>query len=277
MAGHLQFIALWPVSHAGDEKLGGVWVKAEGSFHLGNETTIELAQRGSLEAARRAAIEKAVGVNVTGATLVRNAHLVEDLVQVISRGMIIEEQIIERGLKIEDKNSNGAYRTLINAFVVRLPMSQHDSDFSIISRLDRTVYQHGDRAELRVTPNQDAYLYVFSVTEDEHITVLVPNRYLQEARVVAGKEFVFPTPDLTKRGIKLTTLIPPGKKRSAEHIKVIATRRPMDILKHRAPEAIFEEYRPSDTVLLVDLLKTLTAVDPSHWTESSSRYEIVKP
>ena len=175
------------------EKLSGVWVKAEGVYYLGDETTIELAQRASLEAARRSAIEKGAGMNVAGATLVRNAQLVEDLVQVISRGMIIEEQILERGLKVEDsKKSHGTYHTLINAMVVRLPMSQHDTDFSVRSSLDRSVYQHGDRAELRVTPSQDAYLYIFSVTEDEHITVLVPNRYLPEARVKAGKEFVFP-------------------------------------------------------------------------------------
>lgn len=271
-------LILWSVCQAGDEKLIGVWVKAEGFYHLGDETTIELAQRASLDAARRAAIEKGVGMNVSGATMVRNAQLVEDLVQVIARGLIIEEQILERGLKVEgDTGSHGTYHTLIKAMVVRLPMSRHDMEFSVRSRLDRSVYRHGDRAELRITPNQDAYLYVFSVTEDEHITVLVPNRYLSEARVKAGKEFVFPPPELVKRGVMLTTVIAPGKQRSAEHIKVIATRRPMDVLKHRAPEALFEEYRPSDTVLLTELLKTLTAVDPGEWAESSSRYEIVKP
>jgi hypothetical protein len=99
---------------------------------------------------------------------------------------------------------------------------------------------------------------------------------LPEARVKGGAEFVFPPPELVKRGIWLTTMVVPGKHRSAESIKVIATRQPMDTLKRRAPEAIFDEYRPNDTTLLVDLLKTLASLDAGEWAECSSTYDIVR-
>jgi hypothetical protein len=271
----LSLVVLSPCQAADDKT--GLWVEAEGFYHLGDETTMELAQRASLEAARRAAIEKALGMHVTGSTLVRNAQLVEDLVHVVARGMIVEERILEQGLKADGaKGAHATYRTRIKAKVVRLTDGQRASNFSARCRLNRSTYQHGDHAELRVTPSQDSYVYAFDVTEDEHITVLVPNRYLPEARVQAGTEFVFPPPDLVKRGILLTTMVVPGKHRSAESIKVIATRQPMEALKRRAPEALFDEYRPNDTTLLVDLLKTLAGLDAGEWAECSTTYDIVR-
>lgn len=271
----ISLVACWPAFAADNN--AAVWVEAEGFYHLGDETTMELAQRASLEAARRAAIEKALGMHVTGSTLVRNAQLVEDLVHVVARGMIVEERILEQGLKAEGtKGAHATYRTKIKAKVVRLAGGPRASNFSVRCRLNRSTYQHGEHAELRVTPSQDAYVYAFDVTEDEHITVLVPNRYLQEARVKAGMEFVFPPPELVKRGILLTTMVVPGKHRSSESIKVIAMRQPMDTLKRRAPEAIFDEYRSNDTTLLVDLLKTLASLDAGDWAECSTTYEIVR-
>lgn len=265
------------LGEAADDKSGGVWVEAEGVFNLGDETTMELAQRASLETARRAAIEKAVGMNVTGSTLVRNAQLVEDLIHVVSKGMIVEEQVLERGLQAQGtKGAHGTYRTKIRAKVVRLAPGKRGADYSMQCRLNRTTYQHGDHAELRVTPTQDSYLYLFDITEDEHLTVLAPNRFVPEAQVMGGHEYVFPPTELVKRGIQLTTMVAQGKQRSVESIKVIATRQPIEVLKRRAPEAIFEEYRASDTTMLVDLLKTLAGLEPGEWTECAATYEIVQ-
>lgn len=262
---------------AAEEKVVGVWVEAEAVFNLGDETTMELAQRASLEAARRVAIEKAVGMNVTGSTLVRNAQLIDDLIQVVSKGMIVEEQLVERGLEAQGtKGAHGTYRTKIRAKVVRLPPGKRGANYSMGCRLNRTTYQHGEHAELRITPTQDSYLYLFDITEDEHLTVLAPNRFVQEAYVAGGHEYLFPPTELVKRGIQMTTMVAPGKQRSVERIKVIATRQPIEVLKRRAPEAIFEEYRSNDTSMLVDLLKTLAGLEPGEWTECSATYEIVQ-
>ena len=61
----LLFILFVPSQSIGQPK-DGVWVEAEGVFVMGDATTIELAKRGSLESARRQAIEKALGVFVLG-------------------------------------------------------------------------------------------------------------------------------------------------------------------------------------------------------------------
>ncbi len=265
------------VAASAEDRPAGVWVESEGSFNLGDETTMDLAQRASLEAARRAAIEKVVGMNVTGSTLVRNAQLVDDLVHVVSKGMIVEEQVLERGLQAQGSaGSHATYRTKIRAQVVRLSPGKRGANYSVQCRLNRTTYQHGDHAELRVTPTQDSYLYVFDITEDEHLTVLAPNRFVPETYVPSGHEYVFPPAELVKRGIHMTTMVASGKQRSVESIKVIATRQPIEVLKRRAPEAIFEEFRPNDTTMLVDLLKTLAGLEPGEWTECAATYEIVQ-
>lgn len=262
-------------SEASEDKSRLVLVEAEGVFNLGDETTMELAQRASLEAARRAAIEKAFGVSVTGSTLVRNAQLVENLVQVASKGLIIEEQVLEQGLLAQGtKGAHGTYRTKIRAKVMRLEPGNPRTNYSVQCRLNRTAYQHGDHAEIKIIPNQDSYLYVFNITEDEHLTVLVPNRFVPEAKVKGNNEFIFPPTELAKRGIHLTTMVASGKERSWESIKVIATRQPIEVLKRRAPEAIFEEYRPNDTTMLMDLLKTLAGLEPGEWTTCATTYEI---
>ena len=84
-----------------DDKTADIWVEAEGTAIMGQSITLEAAKHASLEAARRAAIEKAVGSYVTSSTNVRNFQLAEDLVRVIRRGKILEELILDRGLKLE--------------------------------------------------------------------------------------------------------------------------------------------------------------------------------
>ena len=259
-----------------DDKTADIWVEAEGTAIMGQSITLEAAKHASLEAARRAAIEKAVGSYVTSSTNVRNFQLAEDLVRVISRGKILEELILDRGLKLEGKGELASYRTRIKAKVQRVE-GQHHGNFSVQSRLNRSNFENGDEAEIHITASQDAYLYVFNVTEDDHVTILVPNRFLQDSFVKAGTEFTFPPDALAKRGIKLNTWLMPGKQKSMEKIKVIASRYPVASLKHQAPDAMFKHFNPNETGMLTDLLKTLSTLDPGDWAEATSSYEVIMP
>jgi len=53
-----------------------------------------------------------------------------------------------------------------------VPTERHGA-FSVAAQLNRSVYQHGDDAEIRVTPSQDAYLYIFGVSEDSSASLLL--------------------------------------------------------------------------------------------------------
>ena len=163
-----------------------IWVEADGVAAMGQDTTLEAAQRGSLDAARRAAIEQAVGTFVSSSTVVHNNQLADDLVRAVVRGVIVEEKILKRGV-VESKDEHGAiYQARIKAKVKGMPVEKRGS-FAVTAKLNRTQFNDGDEAELRITSTQDAYLYLFDVTTDEHITVLAPNKYEAELRAKHGE------------------------------------------------------------------------------------------
>jgi len=252
-----------------------VWVEAEGVVAMGQETTLEAAQRGSLDAARRAALEQAVGTFVKSSSLVHNFQLADDLIHTVVRGVIVEEKILRRGV-VESKDDQGAlYQTRIKAKVKGIPVERR-GDFSVLARLNRTQFNEGDEVELRITPTQDAYLYIFNVAPDEHITVLAPNSFEPETPLRASKEYLFPSETLLSKKVKLRTWLLPGSTRSSETIKVIVTRQPVALLKGRVAEGVFMEYKPSETALLIDLMRALGAMDPADWAEATLVYEVRK-
>jgi hypothetical protein len=252
-----------------------VWVEAEGAVAFGQDTTLEAAQRGSLDAARRAAIEQAVGTFVRSSTVVRNFQLADDLIHSIVRGVIVEERILSRGLT-ETTGSEGAlHRTRIKARVKSIP-AERRGNFGVTVKLNRMVFADGDEAVIRITPTDDAYLYLFNVTHDEHITVLAPNRLEPETQLKAGAEYVFPSSTLIRQRVRLRTWLLPGMRKSVEKIKVIVTRRPVALLKGQVAEGVFREYDPSQTALLVDLMRVLAALDPADWAEDTAEYEVRK-
>ena len=250
-----------------------IWVEAEGVVAMGQETTLEAAQRGSLDAARRAALEQAVGTFVRGSTVIRNNQLADDLIHAVVRGVIVEEKILKRGVS-DGQDGNGAvYQTRIKAKVNGIPVERR-GDFSVAARLNRTQFNEGDEVELRITSTQDAYLYIFNVAPSEHITVLTPNSFEPESPLRAGKEYAFPSEILLSKRVKLRTWLLPGSTKSSERIKVIVTRQPVSLLKSRVAEGVFMEYKPSETALLIDLMRVLGTMDPADWAEATLPYEV---
>jgi len=273
--GGLLFLAGLVVAAGHASAAQEIWVEAEGVVAMGQETTLEVAQRGSLDAARRAAIEQAVGTFVRSSSVVRNFQLADDLIHAVVRGVIVEEKIMRRGV-VESMNDQGAlYQTRIKAKVKGIPVERR-GNFAVAARLNRTQFNEGDEVELRITPTQDAYLYIFNVAPSEHITVLAPNSHEVETPLRAGKEYLFPSETLTSKKVKLKTWLLPGTTKSSEKLKVVVTRQPMALLKGRVAEGVFMEYKPSETALLVELMRELGALDPANWAEATLAYEVRK-
>jgi len=252
-----------------------IWVEAEGVVAMGQETTLEAAQRGSLDAARRAALEQAVGTFVRGSTVIRNNQLADDLIHAVVRGVIVEEKILKRGVSDGQDGHGAVYQTRIKAKVKGIP-AERRGNFAVAARMNRGLFNEGDEVELRITPTQDAYLYIFNVTQDEHITVLAPNSFEPETPLRASKEYRFPSEMLVGKKVKLKTWLLPGTTKSSEKIKVVVTRQPMALLKGRVAEGVFMEYKPSETALLVELMRELGTLDPADWAETTLDYEVKK-
>ncbi len=269
------FVLMGSRAVAAGSPLPEAWVEAEGTVAWGQHATLDDVQRGSLDAARRAALEQAVGTFVRGSSIVRNFQLADDLVHSVVRGVIVEEKIISRG-SVDVKDGDGMlYRTRIKAKVRGIP-AEHRGTFGVTVTLNRSVFNDGDEALIRIRTTEDAYLYLFNVAQDEHITVLAPNRFEPETRLRGGAEYVFPSDTLLRQRVRLRTWLLPGAKKTVEKIKVIVTRKPVSLLKGQVAEAVFKEYEPTQTALLMDLMRVLAALDPAEWAEATVEYEVRK-
>jgi hypothetical protein len=256
----------------------GVWVIAEAVVQLADDMTVQEARSRSRNEARRKAIEKAVGIFVKGKTVVYNHVLAEDLVQSIVRGIVTDEQVLEEGVREVGQQSNERatlYVTKLKARV-RPVQAERKAEFSLKVVLNQTVFREGEEVEIRVSSSHDVYLHLFSVGQDDAVTVLFPNRFTQDTLIRAEQPFVFPDDNQRAMGIRLRVFPPAGAKRATERIKVIATRKKCDLIKAKFREGVFQVYEAKDTGLVTDLLRELALLEDADWAEATVPYEVYK-
>lgn len=264
-----------PSSKGGGE---GVWVIAEAVVQLADDMTVQEGRSRSRNEARRKAIEKAVGIFVKGKTVVYNNVLAEDLVQSIVHGIVTDEQILEEGIREVGQQSNERatlYATKLKARV-RPVQAERKAEFSLKVVLNQTVFREGEEMEIRISAGQDVYLHLFNIGQDDAVTVLIPNRFVQDTLIRAEQPFVFPDDSLRAMGIRLQVFPPAGAKRATERIKVIATRKKRDLIKAKFREGIFQIYEGKDTGLMTDLLRELALLEDADWAEATVPYEVYK-
>ncbi len=154
------------------------------------------------------------------------------------------------------------------------PPATREEEFTIAVSLNKPLYHDKDEALIAVVPSRDAHLHIFSIGQDQSITVLLPNRLAKSNFVAAGQSFMFPTSDHKRMGIRLRVALPHGAGRAVEEIKVVATKRPVDLVRGKIAEGIFETYSQGDPTPARALQKELAKLDPSEWTEVTVPYEI---
>jgi len=253
-----------------------IWVQAEGVVSLGEDTTLAEARSRSRDEARRKAIEQAVGTFVKGQTVVHNSQVADDLVRSIVRGLIVEEQIQEEGLREIGQGAGQKalqYATKLRAKVKPI-RPEHRGDFAVKAALNKRFFQDGEEMQITAIPTRDAYIHIFSVGQDDRVTVLYPNRFVADGFVAAGKELVFPDEAQRMLGLRLRVFPPQGSKKGMEKIKLIATAKKINLTKGTIREGVFQVYIGKDSALVTDLLKELAGLDESEWAEATVPYEI---
>lgn len=76
--------------------------------------------------------------------------------------------------------------------VSQVQMHPENALFSLHLRTDKSVYHPGEKARIMVTPEKDCSLTLLDVGTSGQVTVLFPNRYQQDNRVLAGQTVVIP-------------------------------------------------------------------------------------
>ncbi len=267
---------LFPPVGLSPETKEGIWVTGEGAVLLGEDLTVAEAKARARDEARRHAVEQAVGTFVKGLTVVYNAQVAEDLVRSLVRGIVVEEQVQEEGVRQIGPGAGTPalqYVTRLRA-KVRPVRVEHKGDFTVKTSLNKTVFQDGEEMRITATPSRDAHLYIFNVTQDDAVTVLFPNRFAEDSFVPAQKELVFPDEGQRTMGLRLRVFPPQTGKKAVERIKFIATTRKIDLGRGKMREGVFQVYPGKDTALVTDILKELSLLEESEWTEATIPYEV---
>lgn len=256
--------------------LNDVWVTVEGSVPFGDETTYGDAKMRSREQARRAAVQQAVGTFVQRKSVVYNFQLAEDLIQTSLRGLIVAEEVLQEGAQpvgSAGKSMGLMYVTKIKAKVRPVPMERKGT-IAVKVSLNKILFVDGEEMSLQISANQEVFLHIFTVGQDDSVTVLFPNKYVGDNYLAANGTLVFPDDSQKAAGLRLRVFVPQTAQRGLDRIKVIATAKKIDLLKGKFPEGAFRVYPGKDSSLITDLLKELAVLDESQWAETTVAYEV---
>jgi len=248
-------------------------IEKEGEAVLGDDMMPAQAKALALNNARRSAIEQASGVIVHGSSVVYNFQLVSDLVASATRGVIIKEEILADDIKKEGKQI--VYYTKIKAHVKTLENRERSSLKILKADVNRygsnpasaaIVFQDNDEIQIRAKANSDAYIHVFNISQDGWVTKLYPNEYFKAEITSPETEFIFPNEKQRDLGLKLKVRTPKNLSRAIETMLIVATKEKTDFLSDKK----------AGEVTITDLMKELSEIDASLWTERIVGYEVRK-
>lgn len=248
-------------------------IEKEGEAVLGEDTTPAQAKAIALNNARRAAIEQASGVIIHSSSVVYNFQLIGDLIASATRGVIVKEEILLDDIRKEDKQIiyvrkiRAHIKTLegkekgnlkiLRAFVNRYGYSLSNSS---------VVFQENDEIQVKAKINSEAYISVFGISQDGMVTQLYPNEYFKSETVSPDNEFVFPNEKQRMLGLKLKVRTPKNLSSAVETILIAATKEKVD----------FFSDKKNVELTITDLMKELSEIDASLWTEKTIGYEVRK-
>ena len=117
-------------------------------------------------------------------------------------------------------------------------------------------------------------MHLFSVTQDGSVTLLLPNRFHAGSLLAADQDLTFPGDGLRSLGVKLRVVLPMGAKKATEYIKVIATRKPIRLVKEETGEGVFHTYSGTEGGMIQDIIRRLAQLNEEDWTETTLPYEV---
>ncbi|MDP3112573.1 MAG: DUF4384 domain-containing protein [Thermodesulfovibrionales bacterium] len=248
-------------------------IEKEGEAVLGEDTTPAQAKALALNHARRSAIEQVSGVIVHGSSVVYNFQLISDLIASATRGIIVKEEILLDDIKKEGKQI--VYVTKIRAHVKTLEGKEKGNLKILEASVNRygaspssspMIFQENDEIQVKAKINSEAYISVFGISQDGMVTKLYPNEYFKAETVSSDNEFVFPDEKQRMLGLKLKVRTPKNLSRVVETILIAATKEKADF---------FSDKKAAE-LTITDLMKELSEIDASLWTEKTIGYEIRK-
>ena len=244
----------------------------EGIAFFGEDTTQSQARAMARNNARVRALEEAVGVVLRGSTTLFNGDLINDLITTATKGIIVKEEVLEKGIK--ERGGAIIYRVLLRSSVKALKSEKKRKlkilkvdvyDVTNPRASSSPVFTSGDEIQTKTRVNSKVFLTILSVDQDGRVIKLYPNLYAEAMLIPARSDFIFPAEGLRDLGVKLRVTTPGKLTKAYESVLVIATLERQYFLEDAGEEAT-----------LTDLMRELSEVDPSEWAQLTRGYEVRK-
>lgn len=254
------------------------WVTAEGTVTMDDSITREQARTLALQAAERAAVQKAVSENVSSETLLVNLKLSGNIIGAIPFGKITKKEITHEGFvnnrKKNRKDPAPAYKVKIKAGVSE-ETEGFDPEFRLNASLNKTRFKHNEEMQLRIQPTKACYISIFNILEDEKILRLIPNRHKPYNYLKENEIFYFPDNIDRSRGLALMAQVPEKKNIVSESFLILGMKRPLKLDLKNIREAVFGTHIEK-TALMQDLIKNISGIPMDQRGEELINYEIRK-
>ncbi len=254
----------------------GRTVTATGVAMLENITPEE-AQNIALKRARNTAIEEVCGISVQAETFVKNFMVHGDFIHSVSYGHIVSEEILRWDIDVTSKSKKLppaiAYRVTIKTRV-RPEKGKPDPYYQVTCKLNKKIFRSGDEMIIRVKSSKPSYITVLNFSADGKVILLYPNQLRKDNYVLALEEFQIPSETDRTDVLKLQVSTLPGHKKDTEFIKVIATRKPIELLEG----LLFQgQYGVMDTVnfAVTEIARLVTAIPLRERAEHTVFYDII--
>ncbi|MDA8099811.1 MAG: DUF4384 domain-containing protein [Nitrospiraceae bacterium] len=261
-------ILLFPLLALGQQPL---WEEATGESQMGEMDMQKEVKERARRDAQSKAVEKAVGVFIKSHTLVSNNQLAEDLIFAAVRGKIEKMSVLQEGW---DERDRSIYRVKIKALVAPV-FPEKGEGLSVKANLHKSALKEGEETKLSYQASEDCYVYIFSIAADGSVTLLFPNSQSKDNKVVKNMVYTFPD---EKSGFSLQAQFLTGFKgnRAEEKIKIIATRKEEALIPLGFQEGAFKIYDAGSTGMINDLVKKLSRIEPTDWTDETVAYSITR-
>lgn len=264
------------------------WVASTASVPFGDQDTKHQALARAVMDARSKAMNQLLGTKLEqryidlemSNSLKGDALLTERVIRVTQLGRTIKEKVIRAGLVDTSECAGCLYRASIETCIAPDPPN-HDRDFIVSIRLNRSHFIDGDEVIISVTSSRDAYLYVYALDLEFNAERIVPNQYVPNTRIRAGETWTYPSNDLRARGVQATARLVPGSVISAEMVRVIAAMAPLpnSVTSTKSTGSIGKQTASSSDVhgkgSFLNLVRSLIASEID-WVEDAQAYSITK-
>jgi hypothetical protein len=258
-------------------KVKYITVELDSTFCYATSVSIQDARIQTLQALRKAALEKSLPQDITISSLIskmsveRNDMFDERVASSIfmnstSSGRIMEEKVLLDKPEIDHKQQLLKYRMRYHAKVMPVKATYNPS-LDIEINLSECVLHDKEEFSLSLKPNQDGYLYIFDFLSDDTVALVFPTLLL--------KDNLLPGHEVWQK--QLTAVVGKDQQHSIETLYFVFSTEPIagweDFKSNlSATELVFSAGGESFTLFN----RWLSKSDPAKRTENMAQLHIFK-